>query len=135
LQEIELETGGSHGLIANRLATFTSAAVFHQKTLGTQFLSALVIPFKVRFAQLNFESMIRRAVSENAGRHGWSRAEQKQHRRLANRHVNDFLESFSKASQLAFWERLFSLWHLLHVPLFYLLVLSGIAHVVAVHWY
>jgi hypothetical protein len=32
-------------------------------------------------------------------------------------------------------EALFSLWHLVHVPFLYLLVLTGIVHVVAVHMY
>ena len=41
----------------------------------------------------------------------------------------------SKASQLGFWERMFSAWHVLHVPLFFLLLVSGVIHVVAVHLY
>ncbi len=40
-----------------------------------------------------------------------------------------------QTSQLAVWERLFSLWHVVHIPFIYLLVLSGIVHVVAVHMY
>ena len=39
------------------------------------------------------------------------------------------------ASQLASWERLFSLWHVVHVPFLYLLIFSGIVHVIAVHMY
>lgn len=35
----------------------------------------------------------------------------------------------------AAYERLFRLWHALHVPLFYLLVLTVVLHVVAVHLY
>lgn len=38
-------------------------------------------------------------------------------------------------SQLARWERLFSLWHVVHVPFLYLLAFSGIVHVIAVHMY
>ena len=33
------------------------------------------------------------------------------------------------------YERLFSLWHVLHLPLFFMLLIAGIVHVVAVHVY
>jgi hypothetical protein len=33
------------------------------------------------------------------------------------------------------WERLFALWHVAHVPFVYILALSAVAHVVAVHAY
>jgi hypothetical protein len=40
-----------------------------------------------------------------------------------------------KISGFTFFERLFSLWHTLHVPLFALLLLTTIVHVVVVHAY
>ena len=40
-----------------------------------------------------------------------------------------------QVAQLSFYERLFSLWHILHMPLFLLLVVSGLIHVLAVHMY
>jgi len=36
---------------------------------------------------------------------------------------------------LAFFERLFSLWHILHVPFFYMLMFTAIVHILAVHMY
>jgi hypothetical protein len=54
---------------------------------------------------------------------------------LARKQIDEYLESVVKASQFAVWERLFSAWHLIHVPFLYLLVFSGIVHVVAVHMY
>ena len=38
-------------------------------------------------------------------------------------------------AQLRTYERLFSLWHILHMPLFIMLLITGIVHVVAVHMY
>lgn len=43
--------------------------------------------------------------------------------------------SVQRSAQFLPYERLFSLWHVLHVPLVLLLVLSVIAHIVAVHMY
>ena len=49
--------------------------------------------------------------------------------------MRDYLSSVQRAAQFATWERMFSWWHVLHVPLVYMLVLSAIAHVIAVHIY
>lgn len=37
--------------------------------------------------------------------------------------------------QFSAWERLFALWHVLHIPFVYVMVICAIAHVVAVHAY
>jgi hypothetical protein len=45
------------------------------------------------------------------------------------------LETYRKFAQLRGCERLFSLWHLVHFPLFLVMVGAAIVHVVAVHAY
>lgn len=47
----------------------------------------------------------------------------------------DCIRAVQRSAQFLPYERLFSLWHVLHVPLVLLLVLSVIAHIVAVHMY
>lgn len=37
--------------------------------------------------------------------------------------------------QFSAWERLFALWHVLHIPFVYVMVVCAIAHIVAVHAY
>lgn len=54
---------------------------------------------------------------------------------LARRQIDKYLDAVLKASQLTVWERLFSYWHIIHIPFLYLLVFSGVVHVVAVHMY
>jgi hypothetical protein len=49
--------------------------------------------------------------------------------------LHEYFASLQRVAQFSTWERLFSWWHVLHVPLVYMLVLSAIAHVVAVHIY
>lgn len=55
--------------------------------------------------------------------------------RLARDQIDRYLDSVVMASQLTTWEKMFSYWHLIHVPFLYLLVFSGVVHVVAVHMY
>ncbi len=52
-------------------------------------------------------------------------------RKLIARH----LAAVQRIAQFGVFERLFSIWHVLHVPLVYMMVLSAVAHVIAVHMY
>ncbi|WP_374513956.1 hypothetical protein [Niveibacterium sp.] len=54
---------------------------------------------------------------------------------LAKQSIEGYVEAIVDSVQLSVWEKLFSLWHLAHVPFLYLLVVSGIVHVIAVHMY
>ena len=56
-------------------------------------------------------------------------------RRTANKYAADQVGIMRQVAQLAFYERLFSLWHVFHMPLFLLLVASALVHVLAVHMY
>jgi len=46
-----------------------------------------------------------------------------------------YLRSARRVAGFAFYERLFALWHVLHVPLFVMLLITAVVHVVAVHRY
>lgn len=64
-----------------------------------------------------------------------SRQEQRELYRELLAHSRAHLESLRKVAGFSFYERLFSLWHLFHLPLFVMLVISGFVHVFAVHAY
>ena len=49
--------------------------------------------------------------------------------------LRSYLFTLRKIAEFSFYERLFSWWHILHLPLFIMLIISGITHVVAVHMY
>jgi hypothetical protein len=55
--------------------------------------------------------------------------------REARRYVDERLHATRRVVEFAAFERLFSLWHALHMPLFVMLIIAGIVHVVAVHVY
>ena len=56
-------------------------------------------------------------------------------RKTANAYATKQVGLMRQVAQLAFYERLFSLWHVFHMPLFLLLVVSALVHVLAVHMY
>jgi len=65
------------------------------------------------------------------------RPQEVQRQQLAG--VKDFMTQYigaaQKAATFAFYERLFRLWHVFHVPLFVLLLIVAIIHVFASHFY
>lgn len=49
--------------------------------------------------------------------------------------INSYVKVVRDASQFHTYERLFSYWHIFHIPLVYMMVFSGFYHVYAVHAY
>ncbi len=50
-------------------------------------------------------------------------------------HVERYIDTLRRLTGFSFFERLFSLWHVLHMPIFFMLVVTGLVHVWAVHNY
>ena len=49
--------------------------------------------------------------------------------------VSSYLREIERVAQFTTYERLFSLWHVLHIPLIYLLAASTIFHILAAYMY
>jgi hypothetical protein len=62
-------------------------------------------------------------------------ANRKKIRRGAARYVREFTMLTGRVAQFSLYERLFALWHILHLPIFFLMVLSAFVHIFAVHVY
>lgn len=136
LREIEVDVGGAHGLVAKELAAFSEKVMPAGKAQTTiTAVQAMLMPIRARVARDRIMRQVRLHIRLNAKTHGWSRNESAIHLDCARRDVDEFLGAVSRAAHMSFWERMFSLWHVLHVPLFFLLIVSGVVHVVAVHLY
>jgi len=68
--------------------------------------------------------------------HGqWSHADLVRREKQSRKLVRRYLTAVVRVAQYTAYERFFSLWHVAHIPFVYLLVISAIVHVVAVHAY
>lgn len=79
--------------------------------------------------------MIRSALRKTAAREQWDRHTTREKRREALRYLNNYFAATRKVLEFHFYERLFALWHVIHLPFFLMMVLSGIVHVIAAHMY
>ena len=66
---------------------------------------------------------------------GWSWRVRRKRVREVRKLLRRYFVAVNKAAAFVFYERLFALWHVLHLPFFILLVLAAIVHVIAVHLY
>jgi hypothetical protein len=94
-----------------------------------------LLPWALRAERRRCRGEIDTALTRLAREQGWSPAALRMRRRRARRLVEDYVGAVLRVAQLAAYTRLFSLWHVLHVPFVFVMVLCAIAHVIAVHAY
>jgi hypothetical protein len=74
-------------------------------------------------------------LTRMAANQHWSDEDLKRRRRHARTLVNHYLNSVMRVAQFSAYSFLFSLWHVAHIPFVYVLVLTALVHVYAVHAY
>lgn len=78
-----------------------------------------------------FEIELReRARSEN-----WTDRRRQSQLMEGRARIRTYHDAVRRVAALAVYERLFAAWHVLHLPLFFMLILTALIHVVAVHLY
>jgi len=78
------------------------------------------------------------ARSELKARAAESEAIARDYRRLrktSTLYIRNFVRLTGRVAQFTLCERMFSAWHVLHMPLFFMMVVSALIHVLAVHMY
>ncbi|MBP6007795.1 MAG: hypothetical protein KA740_08845 [Rhodoferax sp.] len=68
-------------------------------------------------------------------KNNWSLADWQRHERHSKELVSLYLNAVTRVAQFTAYERLFSLWHIVHIPFVYSLIISSLVHVYAVHVY
>jgi hypothetical protein len=121
--------------VEQRLKTLEAYATDQTRPglLGVRRFAALT----VRSHYVYWSSMrdVQRILSRAAVERRWPRGERAHRIRVARRMLKGYLRELQEVAQFRTYERLFSLWHVLHVPFVFMLVFSAIVHVVAVHMY
>ena len=78
------------------------------------------------------------AMYADANEKQWNDAQMKRLDQLFyqnERFIRSYLTTVRDLAQFSTYEKLFSLWHIFHVPLVYMLVFSSIWHIISVHKY
>lgn len=104
-----------------------------RQTIGIR--RSLKWTFTHTFVRLSLLWTARRELRVAAVRFPVVARERKRIYRTAARYIRDYTVLTGRVAQFSFYERLFGLWHVLHLPIFFMMVLSALVHVLAVHMY
>jgi hypothetical protein len=88
-----------------------------------------------RFVQLSLLWTARRELRLAAVRFEVVARDQKRLKRTTSRFIRDYTKLMTRVAKFTVYERLFAIWHVLHLPIFFVMVLSALVHVLAVHMY
>ncbi|MBV8144467.1 MAG: hypothetical protein JO184_05615 [Gammaproteobacteria bacterium] len=105
----------------------------HLSMLG--FLKPLVVRVASIKARWQLHGYVRRGLRANARTNHVIAAESKRLRRTANGYIDRRLAATRRVAEFQGYERLFSLWHALHIPLIFMLIIAAVVHVIAVNVY
>jgi hypothetical protein len=103
------------------------------------FLACCLVPAKLavttRLGFLRLAWHARREIRKEAIKAGIGKAQRRKVQAGVNRMLATHLRRVRRVAEFHSYERLFSLWHIFHLPFFYILVITALVHVLAVHMY
>jgi hypothetical protein len=97
------------------------------------FCALPVLAVRARLVSDRVRRDVRRTIADEAKRHRWPRRARDERFRVITELVMLYVAAVKKAATFAFYERLFRLWHVLHLPLFVILIMAACIHVVTAH--
>lgn len=74
-------------------------------------------------------------LDKEGERRNWPQRKRRAYKKTAKTVLLAHKKATRKLLEFHFWERMFSLWHLLHLPLFIMMIVTGFVHIYAVHAY
>jgi hypothetical protein len=91
--------------------------------------------FASQFIRFRLRWTAHRELKAAAARSDMVRRDQARLRKIVNRYIRYYTALVCRVAQFSFYEKLFALWHVFHLPFFAMLVISALVHVLAVHMY
>jgi len=75
------------------------------------------------------------AIDRMGREKNWSRSKLSAQRQMVKEQIDNYVEAVCSTATFVTWERLFALWHVVHVPFIYLFFFSVVVHVIAHYMY
>jgi hypothetical protein len=121
--------------INQRLAPLEAAALDRSRRVLGSVLAIFTAPLTARRLRRALKRDVAALIEHRAADSPLIEAHQGRLLAGAERYLDQRLATYRKFAQLKGCERLFGLWHVVHFPLFLVMVAAAIIHVVAVHAY
>lgn len=121
--------------IKARLQRIEERALLSKGRLVACLLNVLVVNVRSRWCRYVSLSELRHYLQAACHRHELTREQCRSYQQKTSHYLSEYLETVRKVAGFSLYERLFSMWHVFHMPLFAMLLITGLVHVYAVHMY
>lgn len=136
-----LEDGNTQSVLGNipevrdRLAKYEKMVMSREYGLFSAFRGMMQTRLGGQAVYMSARRNIRRFLTSVAQQQGWSASDVTNAERQLLRMLKEYLHALRTAARFKAYDQLFMLWRMVHVPLLYLLMISGVIHVLYVHMY
>ena len=117
--------------IGEKLHQFRAMATAQKGAFPVRAWKFMTLGWQRRNLAIQCHQELQQAIDHLAKAQGWNKQQQDQHFQAVLLDMDEYLDAVKQAAQFSSYERLFSLWHILHSPFVWLLAISGIVHVIA----
>lgn len=121
--------------VESHLGSFEAKQLAARPGLMGWLHQAFVLPVLKWQARRACVVALRPCLDEIARSQRWSAEDVQRRREVSIELIEHYLSAVVRVAQFSAWQRLFKLWHVAHVPFVFLLVITSIVHVIAVHAY
>lgn len=145
LRELQARAGFEEAEARSRLAFAPDVEArllaFEQRELTaradwlTYTRQVFVLPLQQWLTYRRCASELRMVLRRLAQREQWRAKDLSKREKHSRKLVWQYLVAVTRVAQFKAYARLFSLWHVVHIPFVYLMVISAVVHVIAVHAY
>jgi hypothetical protein len=138
LADLKNETRGNHVAIlrvytlderlASKYESLEAIALQPYTGIITSFWNLLRLRAGSRWLQWQATRLIKTTKREDKENTGVDREQ-------AVDSIRRYMKTLRKTAGFQLYEHLFSLWHILHLPLFFMMIITAVIHIIAVHLY
>lgn len=121
--------------LENKLFVIDVSDLEKRHNIVSQFFRIFLFAIKGRLASFSAFRSLSKVQSFIAKHEKWDRKTARKFHSDSKKLLSIYYATIRKIVGFQFYERMFSLWHVLHIPLFIMMIISGITHVFAVHLY
>jgi hypothetical protein len=124
--------------VEKALEEFRDRADKYAKDSGAGFVNFITVGFQTALLRRALSKELRRVMQAQAEESNFNAAQIAGMETMLKEYqekIVSYLQAVRDAAQFHTYERMFSWWHIFHIPLVYMMVFSAVYHVYAVHAY
>ncbi len=116
-----------------KLFDFAETILTPSGSLASSFIRILVAEWRSKSIHWKMGRIIRNYLGNLSDGHELSFIQKKNIKRQFKKEISLFFTLTFRVLKFKFYERSFALWHLLHIPLVFLMAVAVVVHIIAVH--